>query len=329
MIICKTPFRVSFFGGGTDFPTWYKNNEGAVVSTTINKYCYIILRDLPNIFEYKYRLRYYKTEQVRKINDIQHNAYREIIKKFNFKFNCLEIVHNADLPALSGLGSSSSSTVCLINALNRFKGKKISKNQLAKNSIDIEQNILRENAGSQDQIAASYGGFNFIKFKNNKFKVFPIRNKKNINYLSKNILIFFTGITRKSETIEKSKIKSIKKGKMNSYLNELVKITKEGYKHLESSNFNLERFGELLNKSWEIKKKLSNKVSNKKIDRLIKTGINNGAVGAKLLGAGAGGFLLFVCPEKKQKKLVSSLTKIKKIDFEFEKLGSHLVNLKN
>ncbi len=329
MIICKTPFRVSFFGGGTDFPTWYKNNEGAVVSTTINKYCYIILRDLPNIFEYKYRLRYYKTEQVRKINEIQHNAYREIIKKFNFKFNCLEIVHNADLPALSGLGSSSSSTVCLINALNSFKGKRISKNQLAKNSIYIEQNILKENAGSQDQIAASYGGFNYIKFKNNKFKVFPIKNKKNINYLSKNILIFFTGITRKSETIEKSKIKSIKKGKINSYLKELVKITKEGYKHLESSNLNLEKFGELLNKSWEIKKKLSNKVSNKKIDRFIKIGKKNGAVGAKLLGAGGGGFLLFVCPEKKQKKLVSSLNKIKKIDFEFEKLGSHLVNLKN
>jgi len=329
MIICKTPFRVSFFGGGTDFPTWYKNNEGAVLSTTINKYCYIILRDLPNIFEYKYRLRYYKTEQVRNISEIQHNAYREIIKKYNFKFNCLEIVHNADLPALSGLGSSSSSTVCLINALNSFKGKSVSKNQLAKNSIYIEQDILKENTGSQDQIAASYGGFNFIKFKKNNFKVSPIKNKKNINFLSKNILIFFTGITRKSETIEKSKIQSIKKGNINNYLKELVNITKEGYRQLESSNLDLVKFGELLNKSWEMKKKLSKKVTNKKIDNFINIGIDNGALGAKLLGAGAGGFLLFVCPEKKQKRLITSLNKIKKIDFKFEKHGSHLVNFKN
>ena len=170
MIICKTPFRVSFFGGGTDFPLWYKNNEGAVLNTTINKYSYIILRDLPNIFEYGYRLRYYKTEQVKKLSQIKHNAYREILKNYNFKFNCLEIVHNADLPALSGLGSSSSSSVGLINALNKFKNKKITKKKLAQITINIEQNILKENSGSQDQIATSYGGFNYIKFKQSKFK---------------------------------------------------------------------------------------------------------------------------------------------------------------
>jgi len=201
MILCRTPFRVSFFGGGTDFPQWYLENGGAVISTSINKYSYITVRTLPDIFNYRYRLRYFKTEEVKNINEIKHPTFREALKKHFLKNKTIEIVHNADLPAMTGLGSSSSTAVGTIHALSFFNKKKLNKLDLALDAIDIEQNILKENVGSQDQVAASFGGFNYIQFNRNRIKVNKILNIKNVEKIEKSILLVFSGTQRKANNI--------------------------------------------------------------------------------------------------------------------------------
>ena len=299
MIITKTPFRISFLGGGTDLPDWYKKNEGCVLSCTINKYTYIIIRDLPKLFKYNFRLRYFKTEEVTKVSQILHKTYKESFKLARIQNNCIELVHNADIPSLSGLASSSSNSVGTINALFLYKKKKLNKKALSKIAIKLEQEILKESVGSQDQIACSYGGFNFIKFYKNDFKVYPIKNKRSKKKISESLLLFYTGIQRNAQLIEKKKIKRIKKNLNDSYLKKINEITLNAYKQIESSRFTIEDFGKYINEYWKLKKKLSNSVSNKFIDTLINRGIKAGALGAKLLGAGAGGFLLFVCQKKK------------------------------
>ena len=205
MIISRTPFRISFFGGGTDFPKWYNENRGKVISTCINKYCYISVRDLPPFFKHNYKLRYFKTEEVKKISLIKHPSIRETIRYLNLKNN-LEIVHNADLPAQSGLGASSSFTVGLINSLIALQGKRISKKNLAMYALEIEQQKIKEYVGSQDQFAASFGGFNITNFISNKIDVAPVpTSNKNLNILEKSIFLLFSGYPREAQILEKKK----------------------------------------------------------------------------------------------------------------------------
>lgn len=325
MIITRTPFRVSFFGGGTDLPSWLENHKGCVISTTINKYCYINLRILPKIFEYNYRLRYYKTEQVREIKQIKHNSIRACLAYANLGNKKIEIVHNADLPAASGLGSSSSFTVGLLNTINFLKNKQKDKNYLAKKAILIEQNILKESVGIQDQIATAYGGFNYINLNKKNFKVHKINQEANIRKIEKNCLLIFTGLQRRANPLEKKKIDMIKKNKLDFELNKILEITNEAKKNILSNNFRLKYWGQLLNEHWLFKKSLSSDVTNYKIDTIYNEIMSLGAYGGKLLGAGNGGFMLFLCPTNKKEIIEKKFGNLLIKDLKFDKNGSNMI----
>ncbi len=324
MIISKTPFRISFFGGGTDYPDWYLKNGGEVISTAINKHCYISCRYLPKFFDHKYRIVYSVIESVKKINDIMHPSVREVIKWSKIK-NGLEIHHDGDLPARSGLGSSSSFTVGLINVLEALQGKIISKENLALNAINIEQNIIKENVGSQDQIAVSYGGFNHIIFdESGSFHVNKIIiPEERIKELNSNLVLLYTGVSRIASKVAEDKIKNI----ANNFkeLNFIKSLVKEGKDILNNSKRNLNDFGDLLKLSWDYKKKLSGKVSTQIIDEIISFSCLNGARGGKVLGAGGGGFVLLFVPPENQKNLLEKLKKFVHVPFKFESSGSKIV----
>ena len=325
MIITRTPFRVSFFGGGSDLPSWLENNKGCVISTTINKYCYINLRILHKIFEYKYRLRYYKTEQVSNINQIKHNSIRACLNYLKLHNKKIEIVHNADLPAASGLGSSSSFTVGLLNTLNILQNKKKDKNYLAKKAILIEQKILKESVGVQDQIATAFGGFNYIEFSKKNFKVNKINQERNIKKIESNCLLIFTGLQRSADPLEKKKINIIRNNKLDYELNNILEIVDEAKKNILSQNFRLKYWGDLLNEHWMFKKSLSKNVTNNKIDSIYNEMINLGAYGGKLLGAGNGGFMIFLCPSNKKNIIKKKFGNLLIKDLKFDKYGSHMI----
>ena len=296
MIIVKSPFRISYFGGGTDFPDWFNNHEkGMVLSTTIDKYCYVLLRTLPPFFSFNYRLRYYETELVKNIQSIKHPTIRSTLQKFYKEKKGLEIIHCADLPALSGLGASSAFTSSLIKAISEINKAKISKKKLAENSVFIEKEILKEAGGLQDQYATAFGGFNEITFQKrkvevNKLKIDEVKKK----ILEENTLIFFTGISRKANLIEEEKI--IKLELKKNYYKEILSICKEAKKIFLNNNKSkfLSDIAKLMNISWELKKKLSSKVSNNFINETYNSGLRNGAVAGKILGAGGGGFIMFL-----------------------------------
>lgn len=324
MIISKTPFRISFFGGGTDFPEWFIKNGGQVLSTTINKYCYISCRYLPNFFNHNYRIVYTNIETVNNISEIQHPAVKAVLQQFDLPKG-LEIHHDGDLPAYSGLGSSSAFTVGLLNAVCNLIGKKISKNKLALESLRIEHHVIQEKVGYQDQIAVTHGGFNNIKFlKNGKFKVVPMTiSKKRYNDLQTHLMLFFTGISRISSEVSVDTIKNISsKIKemqiMNSFVNEGIDI-------LKNKNKSLLEFGILLDEAWKIKRKLSNRISNNKIDSIYKKAKNAGAIGGKILGAGGGGFMMLFVEPKKQEAVRKVLSSLVYVPVVFENKGSQIV----
>jgi len=326
VIISKTPFRVSFFGGGTDFPLWYKKKEGLIISSTIDKYCYVLLRTLPPFFSFKYRLRYYQTELQKNISQIKHPVIKAALKNFNKKKNGLEISHFADVPALSGLGASSAFTVSIVNAIYAYNNKKITKNEIAKKAIYLEQKILKENVGSQDQIATAFGGFNFISFKRNKFSVNKIKMDSSIlNELQNRLVLIYINSSRKADIIEKKKMQSLEKNV--AYYDRLLEIAHEA-KNVFSSNSNKILFetGRLLNETWHVKKKLDKSVSNSTVENLYEFGIKNGAVAGKLLGAGSGGFFLFLSKSFQEKrKLINSFKRNMHVDFKFEDLGTRII----
>ena len=324
MIITKTPFRISFFGGGTDYPQWYNKYGGEVLSTTINKHCYISCRYLPKFFEHNYRIVYSVIESVKNVNDIIHPSVREVIKWSNIK-DGLEIHHDGDLPARSGLGSSSAFTVGLINVLEAARGKIISKEKLASNAINIEQNIIKENVGSQDQIAAAYGGLNHITFdQNGTFDVNKIVIPENrMKELNSNLILLYTGVSRIASEVAEDKIKNLE-----SRFKELTLIrsfVKEGIQILQNENINIEEFGKLLKLSWENKRKLSKKISTDLIDHIFQTCFSNGAIGGKVLGAGGGGFILLFVPPERQTHLLGKLQTFINVPFLFENSGSKIV----
>ena len=321
MIITKTPYRISFFGGGTDLNQWFKENGGAVISTSIDKYCYISCRFLPKFFEHKYRFVYSQIEDVIKIEDIKHPAIKGLLGHLNWDQG-IELHHDGDLPARSGLGSSSSFTVGMLNALNALQGKHIGKNELAKQAIYIEQKVLNENVGCQDQIAAAYGGFNKIEFYGeNSFKVSPvIIPEVRLNKLQDNLLLFFTGISRFASEIEKSKIVNF-----NSKKNELTKMQEMvdvSIDILVNQEKNIDDFGYLLNEGWNYKKSLSSLVSNSEVDEIYNNALKAGALGGKLLGAGGGGFILFYAPKQNHENIIKNLNHLIHVPFKFENLGS-------
>ena len=322
MIITKTPYRVSFFGGGSDYPEWFNEHHGEVISSTINKYLYISCRELPHFFKHKFRVVYSKIENVKKISDINHNGVKQLLLHSKVK-DGLEIHYDGDLPSRSGMGSSSCFVVGLMNALLKFKNKDISKKKLAQESIYIERNVMKENVGWQDQIAASYGGFNNIFFKGNTYKVNKIKCKKSFqDNLNKKLFLLYTGKSRTAEKITRSytnKLKNIKKQniyKILNFVSEAKKIIK---------NNNTDDFGYLLNETWYQKRELSKIVSNNKIDELYTKGKNNGALGGKLLGAGGGGFLLFYVNTKNKEKFLNAFKKKVIVPIQLSEKGSEII----
>ena len=325
MIISKTPFRISLFGGGTDYPIWYNNNSGRVISSTIDKYAIISLRTLPPFFQHKYRIIYSIIECVNKFNEIKHPAVREILKSFNLKEG-LEIHYDGDLPARSGLGSSSSFTVGLLNILNHLNDIKVSKKKLAEQAIDFEQNIMKENVGSQDQIAAAYGGLNEIVFKKNRFTVNSLNlDKENLNKLQKSICLCFSGKSRFASNIAKKKTSNIKS--KTKIFEELESYANEGIKIIKAKSIDLKLLGNLLNESWNSKKKLSKIVTNDEIDYIYNKGIQAGAYGGKILGAGGGGFIIFIADSDRMDYIKKKLKPFTTLNINFSFEGSKIYKI--
>jgi D-glycero-alpha-D-manno-heptose-7-phosphate kinase len=325
MVITRTPFRISFFGGGTDYPAWFREHGGAVLATTIDKYCHISCRYLPPFFDHKYRIVYSRIENANKIDEIQHPSVRATLGCMGCHKG-LEIHHDGDLPARSGLGSSSSFTVGLVHALAALEGKLISKEELAKKSIHIEQNIIKESVGSQDQISAGFGGLNLIEFKrNDMFQVSPvIITKDRLQEFQNHLMLFFTGFTRFASDIAKEKIKNFKNRK--NELEFMGQIVYESMEILNGSNTSIDKFGELLSESWKYKRTLSNKVSTPEIDNIFEEAMNAGAIGGKLLGAGGGGFTLFFVKPELQAQVRERLKRLVYVPFKFEFNGSRVMH---
>jgi len=323
MIISRTPLRISFFGGGTDFPDWYNQSRGKVISTSIDKYSYVTARYLPPFFEFSYRLRYYIKEEVKKISSIKHSSIRETLKYLKFKEK-LEIIHNADLPAQSGLGASSSFTVGLLNCLYNLSGKKVSKKKLYLNAIEIEQNKIREYVGSQDQTTCANGGANIINFRKNKIIVSPISlNNNNLKKLENSVFLVFTGLTRKADLIEKEKLSNLKSN--SKFYEELLRITDQAEKKLFSSSNIVEDFADLMDEHWWLKKQLAKSVTNQEIEDIFKKGKKHGAYSGKLLGAGGGGFFMFLIDPNKKRHFTKVFKNYIVVPVKFENYGSKII----
>jgi D-glycero-alpha-D-manno-heptose-7-phosphate kinase len=324
MIISRTPFRISFFGGGTDYPEWYREHGGAVLATTIDKYCYISVRELPPFFEHKFRVVYSIVENVQAIDDIQHPAVRGVLEWLKVGKG-LEIHHDGDLPARSGLGSSSAFTVGLINAVHALEGRHVSKEQLASEAIHVEQCVLRERVGLQDQISAAFGGFNHITLaENGTFDVRPIvLPKTRLDELQDHLLLVFTGISRTAAEVAETVVGNFTK--RSDEMAAIQQMVEEAIKILSSPGRDLAEFGRLLHELWTRKRSLSDRVSNAAVDDLYESVRRAGAIGGKLLGAGGGGFmLLFVRPEDRS-RVADKLGKLIRVPFKFEISGGRIV----
>lgn len=322
MIITKTPFRMSFFGGGTDMPQFFNEHGGAVISTTFDKYCYVNVRHLPPFFDYHTELCYSKTERVRGVDEIHHPAIREAMKFLDM--HDLRLTYEADLPARTGLGTSSSFAVGMLNAFYALKGKYADKKKLADEAIYLERVLCNEAGGWQDQIAASYGGLNRINFTGDGYDVHPIiisPDRKQL--LDDNLMLFFTGFTRFSAEIQKDTKVSMKD--KTAQLLEMLSIVDDAERVLTDKSADLNDFGRLLDHSWRLKKQTGSKISTNSIDELYEKGLQAGALGGKLLGAGGGGFLLFYVEKDKQPAVLRAMEKLMHVPFGFENGGTRVV----
>lgn len=321
MIISKTPFRMSFFGGGTDFEGFYKEYGGAVISSTFDKYCMVSVGHLPRFFDYSNQLTYSKIERTKTVDEIEHPAVRNAMKYLDM--HELRIDYEADLPARSGLGTSSSFAVGMLNAFYALKGKYADKKKLAEDAIYLERVLCKESGGVQDQIAAAYGGLNRIDFYDGGFSVNPIiissERKKTLN---DNLMLFFTGFSRFSSNISQAHEKGIKD--KISELKEMYKLVDEAQNLLVSKS-DINEFGRLLDYSWKIKRGFTDSVSTDSIDEMYKKAISAGALGGKLLGAGGGGFILFYVEKDKQSVVRKALSDYLYIPFEFENDGTKII----
>ena len=325
MIITRTPFRMSFFGGGTDMKEFFNEHGGAVLSTTFDKYCYVTVRHLPPFFDYKTELSYSKIERVEEIEKIVHPAVREAMKMLDTRD--IRLTYEADLPARSGLGTSSSFAVGMLNAFHCLKGQYADKRKLADQAIHLERDLCQEAGGWQDQIAASFGGFNKITFKDNSYDVTPlIISPERKKLLNDNLLMFFTGFTRFSSDVQKANqaTPETKAAKIER-LKEMLRLVDEAEKVLVDASCDLDGFGRLLDTTWKLKRQTGSAVTTSGIDALYDKGIAAGALGGKLLGAGGGGFLVFYVPQKKQAAVREAMKDLLYIPFKFENEGTKVI----
>lgn len=323
MIITKTPFRMSFFGGGTDMENFFRENGGAVLSTTFDKYCYVNVRHLPRFFDYSTEISYSKTERVTDIDMIQHPAIRNAMKMLDM--HEIRLTYEADLPARSGLGTSSSFAVGMLNAFYALKGKYADKKKLADEAIYLERELCKEAGGWQDQIAASFGVFNRINFSDEGYEVLPViispeRKRK----LNQNLMMFFTGFTRFSSDVQKAN--TIGKGDKTKQLKEMLLLVDEAEKVLTDRQTDLNEFGRMLDHTWKLKRQTGNAVSTSDIDLLYEKGMKAGALGGKLLGAGGGGFLVFYVEPDKQDNVKNAMDNLLHIPFQFEDGGTQVIH---
>lgn len=322
MIITQTPFRMSFFGGGTDFSGFYNEHGGAVLSTTFDKYAYVTVRHLPPFFDYKTHLTYSKEEKINSIDEIQHPAIRNAMQWLDM--HKIRLTYEADLPARSGLGTSSSFAVGMIEAFYALKGKYADKRKLADDAIYLERTLCAESGGIQDQIAASFGGFNRIDFSRDGYTVRPvIMSKERKDDLNNHLMLFFTGFSRFSSDIQKSTEKSMKD--KTSELLEMYRLVDDAEKILTDKNIPLDEFGRLLDHTWKLKRGISSGISTGSIDEQYQKAVSAGALGGKLLGAGGGGFLLFYVPEEKQQAVKEALKGHMHVPFKFENDGTKII----
>lgn len=323
MIISKTPYRISLFGGGTDFDKWFRSNGGLIISTTINKYCYITIRELPSFYKYKTRLVWSLIEEVNKNTNLKHPVVNKVLKYHNYEKG-LEIHYDADLPSRSGLGSSSSFTIGFLNAFYQLINRKTSKKKLAYDSIFIEQKLLKEFVGIQDQIQIANGGFNIIKInRSGNYRINKNISKKKVNSLKRNLLLFYTGIQRHSSRITEITLQSLSKKSMN--MKRIHEIAIEAQKLILNDNSDIGELGILMDESWKLKRDLHKNMSNSEIDNAYYNAKKNGAIGGKILGSGGGGHLLIFCEPKNHNKVIKSLKNFTKIDFNFENDGSKII----
>lgn len=323
MIITRTPFRMSFFGGGTDMENFFRENGGAVLSTTFDKYCYVNVRHLPRFFDYSTELSYSKIERVTCVEDIQHPAIRNAMKMLDM--HEIRLTYEADLPARSGLGSSSSFAVGMLNAFHALKGKYADKKKLADEAIYLERTLCKETGGWQDQIAASFGGFNRINFNADGYEVLPViidpERKKQLN---QNLMMFFTGFTRFSSDIQKANAAT--KVDKTAQLKEMLSLVNDAEKVLTDKKCDLDDFGRMLDHTWKLKRQTGSAVSTTSIDELYEKGIAAGALGGKLLGAGGGGFLIFYVRPEHQNAVHWAMRDLLYIAFQFENGGTRVIH---
>lgn len=321
MIITKTPFRMSFFGGGTDIESFFKENGGAVLSTTFDKYCYVNVRHLPRFFDWSTELSYSQTERVTSVDDIQHPGIRNAMKLLDM--HEIRLTYEADLPARSGLGTSSSFAVGMLNAFYALKGKYADKRKLADEAIYLERVLCNEAGGWQDQIAASFGGFNRINFNADGYEVLPViispERKKQLN---SNLMMFFTGFTRFSSDVQKTNKVVDKKVQ----LKEMLVLVDDAERVLTDTSKSLDEFGYLLDHTWKLKRQTGSSISTNSIDALYRKGIEAGALGGKLLGAGGGGFLVFYVQPEKQDAVRWAMKELLYIPFQFEDGGTRVIH---
>lgn len=323
MIITKTPFRMSFFGGGTDIPSFFNEYGGSVISTTFDKFCYVNVRHLPPFMPYMSELVHSKIERVNDFEEIEHPLIREAMRLHDI--HEIRLTYEGDLPARTGLGTSSTFAVGMLNAFCALKGKYMSKEMLAKEAIKLERNILKEKGGWQDQIAAAYGGLNRIDFKEGKFNVRPvIINPERKKKLDENLMLFYTGIQRFSSDIQANTFAK-PKDKTKELL-DMLALVDEAEKVLVNKNVDLNEFGRLLDLTWKLKRGTGNKVSSSSIDSIYDRAIKAGAIGGKLLGAGGGGFLLFYVEKDKQDAVKRALEELMVVPFSFEDEGATIIH---
>ena len=323
MIISQTPVRLSFFGGGTDFPEFYNEYSGSVISTTFNKYCHVIVRPLPEkLFEYKSKLMYAQIEEVCSVDDIKHPAIKNAMKWLGLERVFLN--YDADIPAKTGLGTSSAFSVGMLNAFYTMQGITKTKRELADDAIYLERTLCNEDGGIQDQIAASFGGFNRIDFTSEGYKVTPLDiSPERKELLNDNLMVFFTGLSRYSFHVQKATKSML--GKRTAELLEILRMVDDAEKILVDTSRSLDDFGLMLNETWMLKRSISNEISNSMIDDIYIKALGAGALGGKLLGAGGGGCLLFYVPKEKQPAVRNALSDLYEVDFRFENEGTKII----
>ena len=322
MIITRTPFRMSFFGGGTDMEAYFRENGGAVLSTTFDKYCYVTVRHLPRFFDYSTDITYSKTEKVHSVDEIEHPAIRNAMKMLDM--HELRLTYDADLPARSGLGTSSSFAVGMLNAFYALKGKYADKKKLADDAIYLERVLCNEAGGWQDQIAAAYGGLNRINFGADGYEVLPvIISPEKLRRLNQNLMMFFTGFTRFSSEVQTAN--AMTSEDKRSMLRDMCALVDDAEKVLTDKCADLDDFGRLLDCTWKLKRRVGAKVTTNSIDALYESGMKAGALGGKLLGAGGGGFLVFYVQPDRQESVKRAMDGLLHIPFEFENGGTRVL----